>query len=522
MNEAIIVIVGLVVGIGLGLVLARMLGFGGNSASSNKQAEEEAQQLIDTAKAEVDEIKKRAQVEGKELAFQYRDEIDKEIADRKKSLRNEEDKLNQLKRSVEKSEKTAQKRETTLEKRERQIDSREKSAEAALAKAEETREKAKERLEEVAGLSAEKAKQRLEEAMRSDARAAVADEIAAIEKEASATAEAKSKEILATAIQRYASEFVQERTVSMVPLPSDDLKGRLIGREGRNIRALEAATGVDMIIDDTSGIITISCFNPVRREIARIAISKLVSDGRIHPTRIEEVVGKAGREIDKICKEAGEQAIFDLGLHDVKPDLMMQLGRLKYRSSHAQNILQQSIEVGFLAGLMASEVGIKVKLARRAGLFHAIGKSVDHELEGSYADVGAKLCRKYGESQTVCQAVKNHSSTNDPQSVLDHIIYAAHQLSVARPGARREALASYVERLEELESICAEFDGVGKAFALQSGREVRVMVENHNVSDSEAIALSKDIAKEIESRATYPGTIKVVVVRETRASDYAQ
>jgi ribonuclease Y len=310
--------------------------------------------------------------------------------------------------------------------------------------------------------------------------------------------------------------------VSVVPLPSDDMKGRLIGREGRNIRALEAATGIDMIIDDTSEVITISCFNPVRREIARLAISKLVADGRIHPTRIEEVVKKAEKEIDKLCKEAGEQAVFDLGLHRVHAELVLQLGRLKYRSSYAQNLLQHSIEVGFLAGLMAAELGVSVKLARRAGLLHDIGKSVDHELEGSHAAVGAQLCRKYGETPKVCQAIASHHGDPAPSTVFDHIVQAANELSAARPGARRELLASYVQRLEDMEALCIGFRGVSKAFALQAGREVRVMVQNDQIDDAQALVLSKEIARKLESEASYAGHVRVVVVRETRASDYAR
>ncbi|MEM9493173.1 MAG: ribonuclease Y, partial [Myxococcota bacterium] len=362
----------------------------------------------------------------------------------------------------------------------------------------------------------------LEDEIRDEAHKAAADEVKRIEEAAEREAAAKSKQIVATAIQRYASDFVQERTVSVVTLPSDDMKGRLIGREGRNIRALEAATGIDMIIDDTSEVITISCFNPVRREIARLAISKLVADGRIHPTRIEEVVKKAEREIDKLCKEAGEQAVFDVGLHRVHPELVLQLGRLKYRSSYAQNLLQHSIEVGFLAGLMAAELGTNVKQARRAGLFHDIGKSVDHELEGSHSVVGAQMCRKYGESARVCQAISAHHGDPVPSSILDHIVDSANTLSSARPGARRELLASYVKRLEDMEKICTTFKGVDKAFALQAGREVRVMVQNDKVDDAQALMLSKDIARKLESDASYPGHVRVVVVRETRASDYAR
>lgn len=514
-------ILAVLAGVVVGLAIARAFGSSRN-ASVEQTAEAEAQKIIDAANIEVAEIKKAAEVEGKELAFKLKAEVEDEIRHRKSELVKHEESLSGRERELERKRKDAQRREAELKKRERSTESREQAAESMAQKAEEAQEQAKQRLEEIAGLSAEEARARLEDGLRDAARAAAAEEIIKIEAEAAAEAAAKSKQIVATAIQRYASEFVQERTVSVIPLPSDDMKGRLIGREGRNIRALEAATGIDMIIDDTSEVITISCFNPVRREIARLAISKLVADGRIHPTRIEEVVKKAEKEIDKLCKEAGEQAVFDLGLHRVHPELVLQLGRLKYRSSYAQNLLQHSIEVGFLAGLMAAEVGANVKQARRAGLFHDVGKSIDHELEGSHAAVGAQMCRKYGESPRVCQAIGAHHGDPAPSAVLDHIVDAANQLSSARPGARRELLASYIQRLEDMEKICMSFSGVDKAFALQAGREVRVMVQNETIDDPQSLLLSKEIARKLEQEASYPGHVRVVVVRETRASDYAR
>ncbi|WP_428264430.1 ribonuclease Y [Haliangium sp.] len=519
--DIIYVVMAIVAGVLVGLGIARLVGVGRNAAAE-RAAEAEAARIVAAAEAEVEEIKKAAQVEGKELAFKLKADVEEEVRRRKSEMAKQEESLSAREGDLTRQRKDATRREGELDKRERSIEGREKAAEAMARKAEAAQTRAQQELEEISGLSAEQARARLEDSIRDQAREAAAVEVKQIEEEAAKEAAARSKEIVATAIQRYASEFVQERTVSVVPLPSDDMKGRLIGREGRNIRALEAATGIDMIIDDTSEVITISCFNPVRREIARLAISKLVADGRIHPTRIEEVVQKATTEIDKVCKEAGEQAVFDLGLHRVHPDLVMQLGRLKYRSSYAQNLLQHSIEVGFLAGLMASEVGLSVKQARRAGLLHDIGKSIDHELEGSHAQVGAQMARKLGESPKVCQAIAAHHGEPGPQSVLDHIVDAANQLSAARPGARRELLASYVARLEDLEKICASFAGVTKAFALQAGREVRVMVENHELDDAQALMLSKDIARRIENEATYAGQVRVVVVRETRASDYAR
>ncbi|ACY12755.1 ribonuclease Y [Haliangium ochraceum] len=515
------VILAILGGITVGVGIARLAGIGRNAAAE-RAAEAEARRIITAAEAEVEEIKKAAEVEGKELAFRLKADVEEGTRKRRAELVQQEEALLAREREMERKQKDARRLEGELEKRERSIDGRAKAAEAMARKAEASQDKAKAMLEEIAALTAEQARERLEDQIREQAREAAAAEVKLIEENAAKEADSRAKEIVATAIQRYASELVQERTVSVIPLPSDDMKGRLIGREGRNIRALEAATGIDMIIDDTSEVITISCFNPVRREIARLAISKLVADGRIHPTRIEEVVKKAEAEIERTCKEAGEQAVFDLGLHRVSPELIVQLGRLKYRASYAQNLLMHSVEVGFLAGLMAAEVGLNVKQARRAGLLHDIGKSVDHELEGSHAQVGAQMARKFGESAKICQAIAAHHGDPEPSSVLDHIVDAANRLSSARPGARRELLASYVQRLEKLEHICNGFGGVTKSFALQAGREVRVMVENDKVDDAQALMLSKDIARKIETEATYPGQIRVVVVRETRASDYAR
>ncbi len=517
------VIVGIIVGIVAGIGVARLLGMG-RSGAAERTAEQEAKRIIAAAETQVEEIKRAAHVEGKELAFKLKAEAEEDVRKRRAEMAKKEESLSLKERDLTRKQKDGKRRNAELDKREKNIASREHAAEAMADQAEEAKEQAQKELAAIAGLSPEEARQRIEDQVRDEARKSAAKDVMAIEEAAAEEAAAKSKQIVATAIQRYASEFVHERTVSVIPLPSDDMKGRLIGREGRNIRALEAATGIDMIIDDTSEVITISCFNPVRREIARLAISQLVADGRIHPTRIEEVVKKASGEVDRMCKEAGEQAVFDLGLHRMHPDLIMQLGRLKYRSSYAQNLLQHSIEVGFLAGLMAAEIGTNIKHARRAGLLHDIGKSVDHEIEGTHGQVGAQLARKYGESARVCQAIASHHSdvADGQKSILDHIVDAANQLSSARPGARRELLASYIQRLENLEHLCTSFHGVSKAFALQAGREIRVLVENERIDDAEAIMLSKEIARRIEDEATYAGHVRVVVVRETRASDYAR
>lgn len=518
--EALYTLLAFVGGFAASFALARVAGWG-QSAAAEKTAELEAEKILDAARAEATELKRSAELEGKELARQIKADAEDKTRDRRSELARQEEALAAREADAERRREKASKREAELSKRERTMESREKAADAMARKAEQAQERARARLEEIAGLTADQARQRLEEEVVAEARAAVAGQIKQIEDEAQEQASAKSKQIIATAIQRYASEFVAERTVSVVPLPSDDMKGRLIGREGRNIRALEAAAGIDLIIDDTSEVITISCFNPVRREIARLAITKLVADGRIHPTRIEEVVAASEREVDALCKEAGEQAIFDLGLHRVHPELVTSLGRLKYRQSYTQNLLQHSIEVGFLAGLMASEIGLSVKQARRAGLLHDIGKAVDHEHEGTHAEVGAQLARKHGESPKICQAIASHHGAPAPATLLDHIVEAANQLSAARPGARRELLASYVKRLYDLEELAASFEGVHKVYAVQAGREVRVMVHNDKVDDAQARLLSKEIARRIESEATYAGQVRVVVLRETRASDYA-
>jgi len=519
--DAVIIIACVVAGIVVGFAIARVA-LSGKGAAAQKAAEAEAEKLLDAAKLEVEALKKAAEVEGKEQAVKIKSSAEDEVRKRRDDLKKREDELAKGKRDLDNRRKEAEKKEASFAKREKTLESKEKSADDAVRRAEKAQAEAKRKLEEASGLSADEARRRLEQEVIGEARAAVADEVKKIEDETEAKASQRSKEIIATAIQRYASEFVGERTVSVVPLPSDDMKGRLIGREGRNIRALESAAGIDMIIDDTSEVITISCFNPVRREIGRLAVGKLVADGRIHPTRIEEVVRDCEKQVEAVCKEAGEQALFDLGLHRMHPELVSLLGRLKYRSSYAQNVLAHSIEVGFLAGLMASEAGVSPKLARRAGLLHDIGKAIDHEIEGSHAEVGAQLARKYGESPKVCQAIAAHHGDVKPTAILDHIVDAANQLSSARPGARRELLASYVKRLEDLEELCLEHEGVTKAFAMQAGREVRVLVSNDKVDDAQAHMLSKEIARQIEANASYPGQVRVVVVRETRASDYAR
>jgi ribonucrease Y len=486
------------------------------------QTEQEKQRLIEAAKTEADSLKRQAALEAKELAQKARADVDADLKRRQAELERRGAELGLKERELEARDRVAKQQAEELARNERQLSGREAAAESAARTAAQQAAEARARLEKIAGLSAAEAKAQLADAVREEARRAAAEDVKRIEDAARAEADEKSKMIISAAIQRYAGEYVAERTVATVPLPSDDMKGRIIGREGRNIRALEAATGIDLIIDDTPEAVVISCFNPVRREIARIALTRLIADGRIHPTRIEEMVEKATQEIEQQCKDAGEQAAFDLGLGRLHPDLVRLLGKLKFRSSNAQNLLQHSLEVGFLAGAMAAELGLPVKTARRAGLLHDIGKAIDQEAEGSHAIIGASVAKKYGEPPRVCHAIEAHHGDVQPTDVLDHLVDAANVLSGQRPGARREMLESYVQRLHDLERVATSFPGVEKAFAIQAGREVRVIVENSRVTDQQARVLSKDIARKVEAELSYPGQVKVAVVRETRATDYAK
>jgi ribonucrease Y len=486
------------------------------------QSDAEKQRLIEAAKAEADSLKRQAVLDAKELAQKARADVDAELKARQGELERRGAELQVRERELDKRDRATTQQQEELSRQGKQLTSREVAAEAAARAAAQQGVEARARLERIAGLTQAQAKAELVEEVRDEARRAAADEVKKIEDAAHLEAEEKSKMIISAAIQRYAGEYVAERTVATVPLPSDDMKGRIIGREGRNIRALEAATGIDLIIDDTPEAVVISCFNPVRREIARLALTRLIADGRIHPTRIEEMVEKATQEIDAQCKEAGEQAAFDLGLGRLHPDLVRLLGKLKLRSSGAQNLLQHSIEVGFIAGAMAAELGLPVKTARRAGLLHDLGKAIDQEAEGPHAVIGASVARKFGEPPRVCHAIEAHHGDVPHTDVMDHLVDAANVLSEQRPGARREMLESYVQRLTDLERIATSFPGVERAFAIQAGREVRVIVENSRVTDQQARMLSKDIARKVEAELTYPGQVKVAVIRETRATDYAK
>jgi ribonuclease Y len=413
-------------------------------------------------------------------------------------------------------------REGELARREAAAKSKENVLDDRKANYERLIDEAKRQLESAAGMTRDEAKKTLMDQMVDEAKHESAKRIRVVEEQAKEEADRKAKKIITLAIERLAGDFVTERTVTVMPLPNDEMKGRIIGREGRNIRALEAATGIDLIIDDTPESVIISGHNPIRREIARLSLEKLISDGRIHPGRIEEVVRKAEQEVEEAVREAGQKAIFDVGVHGVHPEIVKLLGRLKFRYSYAQNVLQHSIEAAYICGIMASELGLNEKQARRAALLHDIGKAVDHEVEGSHAIIGAELARKYGESPKIVNAIAAHHEDVKAETILAPLVDAADALSGARPGARRDSLESYVRRLEELERISNSFKGVEKSYAVQAGREIRILVQSETISDEEAQTMVRDIARKIESEMTYPGQIKVTVIREVRAVDYAR
>ncbi|BBA69664.1 ribonuclease Y [Geobacter sulfurreducens] len=492
------------------------------SDSLVSKAEELASRIVEDAKREAETISKEAALQAKDVVYQAKADFEREAKEKHKDLQTLEKRLQQKEENLDKKMNLFDQRDADLTKKEQGILAREQS----LSRKEESLDalvaEQRAKLEQISGMTTAEAKKILMDAMESEAKLDAAKRIKAIEEEARETADKKSKEIISLAVQRYAGEYVAEKTVSVVALPSDEMKGRIIGREGRNIRALEAATGIDLIIDDTPEAVILSGFNPVRREVAKIALEKLIADGRIHPGRIEEVVAKAEEEVEQAVKEAGDQAAFDLGVHGIHPEILKLIGRLKYRTSYSQNVYQHSLEVAFLCGIMASELGINVKQAKRAGLLHDLGKAVDHEVEGSHAVIGAELARKYGESPKIVHAIMAHHEDEKPNSILAVLVQAADALSGARPGARREMMETYVKRLEDLERISCSFGGVNNSFAIQAGREIRVMVSSEEVSDERAVLLAKDIAKKIEAEMTYPGQIKVNVIRETRAIEYAR
>lgn len=485
-------------------------------------AQQRADRKLEEAESKAKAVTKQAELDAKSIALEAQQEAEKELKERRAELQKLEQRLTKREANLDERASKLDERDEETTRREERLNDRQmklNERDEAISRQEATVQK---RLEEVSGYSAERAKEELVDSLVAEAKTEATQKVRELEEQAMDEADRRAKKVLATAIQRYAGEYVTERTVKVVQLPSDDMKGRIIGREGRNIRALEAATGIDVIVDDTPEVVVVSGFDPVRREIARLSLEKLIADGRIHPARIEEVVEKTEQEIGQVIKDAGEQAAFELGVHGLHPEIIKLLGRLKWRTSYGQNMWSHSIEVGFLCGLMADELGVDVKLARRAGLLHDMGKALTHEREGSHALVGAEIAKKHGEVEIVRNAIAAHHDDEPQNSVIAHLVIAADALSGARPGARREILGTYVKRLEELERISLDFDGVDKTYAIQAGREIRVMVSNSKVNDDQAYTLSKEIARKIEDELTYPGQVKVCVIRETRAVDYAK
>ncbi len=486
------------------------------------RTEQYAQRLLDDATRKADEQKKEMILAAKEEVLHLKSEADKEIRARRTEQQRSERRLVQREESLDKKEESLDKKRDALAEREESLDKKSEDIQRNLDEAEKIKEKQQSELERIATLTHDEARRMVIERVQKEAYHDAAATVRDIESRAKEEGEKKARNIIALAIQKCAADHVAETTVSVINLPNDDMKGRIIGREGRNIRALETATGVDLIIDDTPEAVIVSAFDPVRREIARIAIEKLIMDGRIHPARIEECVEKAKKEVENQIREAGEQAIFETGQHGIHPELVKLLGRLRYRTSYGQNVLKHSIEVSHLAGLMASELGADVQLAKRAGLLHDIGKAVDHEQEGTHVSLGGELARKYGENNDVIHAILAHHNDVEPQTVEAVLVQAADAISAARPGARRESLENYIKRLTKLEEIATSFQGVEKCYAIQSGREVRIMVKPEDVSDDGTKILAKEIAKRIEKEMEYPGQIRVNVIRETRSIDYAK
>lgn len=512
--KVILTLVGLLVGAGVMFPVA--VNYRKRTAEKEiGSAEEEAKRIINESIKSAENKKREMMVEAKEEIHRSRTEYDKEVKDRRSELQ--------------KQERRIQQKEETLDRKTEQYERKDEELSRRLAKVAATQEEVSdikraqlEMLEKISGMSTDEAKDYLLKNVESEVRHETAMKIKEVQTQLKDEAEQKAREIIATAIQRCAADHTAEATISVVTLPNDEMKGRIIGREGRNIRALETKTGVDLIIDDTPEAITLSCFDPVRREIARIALEKLIADGRIQPTHIDNMVEKARREVEQTIKQEGERATFETGVHGLHPELIKLLGRQKYRTSYGQNVLNHSIEVAHLCGLMAAELGEDVAIAKRAGLLHDLGKSVDHEMEGSHVQLGVELARKYKESPQVIHAIEAHHGDVEPQTVIACLVQAADAISAARPGARRENVENYVKRLEKLEELTSSFPGVEKAYAIQAGREVRIMVKPEEVTEDNMIILARDIAKKIENELEYPGQIKVNLIRETKAVEYAK
>lgn len=478
-------------------------------------AEKQAEEIIAAAKKEAETKKKETLLSAKEEIHKNRTEFDKEMKDRRFEISRQE-------RRIEQKEANLDKKTDALDKKDEKLNQKIKELDVLTEETKKTKQQQLEMLEKISGLSVDEAKDYLLKNVEDEVRHESAIMIKNIVDEAKEEADKKAKNIISTAIQKCAADHVAEATVTVVSLPNDEMKGRIIGREGRNIRTLETLTGIDLIIDDTPEAVVLSGFDPIRREIARVALEKLIVDGRIHPARIEEMVEKARKEVEAIIKQEGEQATFDTGVHGLHPEIIRLLGKLKYRTSYGQNVLKHSIEVSNLAGIMAGELGTDVKLAKRAGLLHDIGKAMDHEIEGSHIEIGVDIAKKHKECAEVINAIASHHGDTEPTSIVACIVQACDAISAARPGARRENLETYIKRLEALEEIANSFDGVEKSFAIQAGREIRIIVKPENVKEDETILVARDIVKRIESELEYPGQIKVNVIRETRAVEYAK
>ena len=503
---------------GVGVVVAFALGFLYRKKSAEQNigsAENEAARIINDALKDAESKKKEIVLEGREEVLKFKGETEKELSERRKDVQ-------RLERRVQQKEENLDKKMDSLENKEKSLESKSKSVEEKLREAEAVKKSQFDMLERISGFTAKQAKEYLLESLQDELVHEKAVKISLYEQKLKEESDKIARNILSLAIQRCAADHVAETTISVVQLPNDEMKGRIIGREGRNIRTLETLTGVELIIDDTPEAVVLSGFDPIRREIARIALEKLIVDGRIHPARIEEMVEKAQKEVEVLIKEEGEAATLEVGVHGIHPELVRLLGRMRFRTSYGQNALKHSIEVAQLSGLLAGEIGCDIKLAKRAGLLHDIGKSIDHEIEGSHVQIGVDLCRKYKESPTVINAVASHHGDVEPESLIACIVQAADTISAARPGARRETLETYTNRLKQLEDITNSFKGVEKSFAIQAGREIRVMVIPEVVSDSDMVLMARDISKQIESQMEYPGQIKVSVIRESRVVDYAK
>ncbi len=520
-STIIIAVVVAIVGIVLGFVCSRFL----SQTSSKKAAEEmeqikrkaedDASRLIADAQTKADSMKREAELEARDKAIQYKQQVDEDNKERMHEIRSAESRVAQREESLDR-------RSDSLDNRENQISAMQEQLEIKQDELIEAENEVEARLEKVAGMTPQQAKEELLETIRDEVNHDSAAIIRESEARTKAEADKKARMILSLAIQRVAADHTAESTVTSIHIPSDDLKGRIIGREGRNIRSFEQLTGTNLIIDDTPECVTVSCFDPVRREIGRVTMESLISDGRIHPARIEEMYEKAVTLVNQRIREAGEQAAFDTGIHDLHPELVLTLGKLLYRTSYGQNVLNHSLEVSYLSGVMASELGLDPISAKRAGLLHDLGKAVDHEIDGSHAVLGADLARRYGERPEIVHAIEAHHEDVEPNTVLDVLIQAADAISASRPGARKETLDAYIKRLEKLEEIANSYNGVERTYAIQAGREVRVMVKPEVVDEAESVVLAHNIARQIEAETQYPGQVKVVVIRESRAVDFAK